>query len=731
VGFLEALFVNPWFLAAAAGAALPIALHLIYRRRSREMPFSSLKFLHSSVKRTAHRKRLEELLLLALRVALIVLLALALARPFLGSGASPGSRAYTSMVLVLDDSGSMTCEHNKKSRFARAKAAADKLLGGLDAGDSVLLRLAGGRRLEKYDQLTSDRAYVRDELVKSRCTLSRGDLAGQIAEGLEELAGQSDPNREIYVLTDMQRTALRGLSARLATLDDRRISVVFVDVSDPDFRNAAVTDVVVRSRTRAAGEPATVQAQVRNTCAAKISPMVRLFVDDRSVAQQSLELEPGTSGSISFPCHLGATGVHHGRVEISELGDSLAFDNRRYFRTEVLSRVGVLVVEPRARTPGPGESQPGSFYLLRALDPLGGRGLIRPQLKTPADAEKTDLTGFAAVILSGLREIPQLLGARLRKHVADGGGLIVFPPVGADAESYAAAFGDGGDGRGPVLAARLGQALKIAPAGPGEAVEGLAVTALDFTHQVLLPFKGPARAGFRRVRVRRGLRLVVPENSRDPELITLAGPRPYLVARDFGRGRSYLFASPADADSSSLPLQKVFLPLLYCMIYDLAELGERRNEYLVGGRALLSFAKHAGSPRVRLRPPDGRTLELETSGEEKSCSFGPLQDAGVYRYTLLPGGSRGSFVVNPDPDESELETVGRREMARLFAGFRHVEFCAGPDEVDKVVARVRGGRDFSGNILALLLALAVFECFFANYMTKTRGNAPPGAESGS
>ncbi|MHC4917630.1 MAG: BatA domain-containing protein, partial [Planctomycetota bacterium] len=45
MGFLTALFVNPAFLLAAAGAAVPVALHLIYRRRSQEMPFSSLKFL--------------------------------------------------------------------------------------------------------------------------------------------------------------------------------------------------------------------------------------------------------------------------------------------------------------------------------------------------------------------------------------------------------------------------------------------------------------------------------------------------------------------------------------------------------------------------------------------------------------------------------------------------------------------------------------------------------------
>jgi len=716
LGILEAVFVSPWLLTAALGAALPITLHLIYRRRSREIQFSSLKFLHRSVKRTAHRKRLEELLLLALRVGLIVLLALALARPFLGAGATPGSRSYTSAVVVLDDSGSMTCEHNGRSRFSRAKAAADQLLASLDDGDSVLLRLASGRQLEKYNRLTSNRAYISHELARSRCTLAKGDLAREIFDGASELAEQSDPNRELYVVTDMQRVALRGLGSRLARIDDRRVSVVFVDVSDDDFRNAAVGDVVVRSRTRAAGEPAVVQARVRNTCKRTVSPVVSLYVNDEKVAEQLLELEPRSTGSVSFPCHLGGAGVHHGRVELS--GDHLALDNRRYFRTEVLSRVRVLVVEEAS--PLGGNDKPPSFYLQRALDPFGGKGLVSPTLVTPTGAEMVKLGDYGAVILSGLKKIPAGLGSRLREYVRSGGGVIVFPPNRPDSASYTAAFGDLRDGNGPVLAAQLGKPLEIPEPREDTGPPGLGVSGLDTSHPVLLPFKGPAGSGFRQIRVHAGVRLVVPENSRDRELVTLQGALPYLVSRDFGRGRSYLFASPADTRSSSLPLQKVFLPLLHCMVYDLSELGERRNDYVVGSQATLSFPEHNGRLRVLLTPPDRRELEKATSGAENSVTFGPLNDPGIYRYALQPGGGGGSFAVNPDPEESELETVGRGEIEKLFSGFRHLKFCTGPQEIEKVVAAIRGGRDLSGTILALLLGIAVFECFFANHISGSR-----------
>ncbi len=720
-------FLNPAFLAVAAGAAIPIALHLIYRRRAREVPFGSLKFLHRSVKRTARRKRLEEILLLGLRVGLVLLLAGALARPFMGSGTAPGKRSAANMILVLDDSGSMTCEHNSKRRFARAKATAEKLLTGLEDGDLVLLRLASGRRLEKHRELTKERAQISHELARSGCTLARGDLAGQIAAGLEELVEKDSPNLELYVLTDMQRVALRGLSSRLARIKPRRTSVIFVDVSDPDFRNVAVTDLVVRSRTRAAGESAMVQAHLRNTCASPLSPAVSLYLEEDKIAEQVLELEPGSTGSVSFSCHLAAAGVHHGRVEVS--ADDLAFDNRRYFRTEVLSRVRVLVVENPANAPATAGGKPASFYLLRALDPLGGRGFLAPQLVSPEEAEKTSLKEYGAVLLSGLQRISPALSSRLRAYVAGGGGLIVFPPRRPDAGSYAAAFGDRDDGQGPILAASIGPPLKIPGAAAGGEAEGLGVSGLDTSHRLLLPFKGPAGTAFRQIRVRAGVQLLVPGKSRDGELITLQGAQPFLVSRDFAGGRSYLFASPADAKSSTLPLQKVFLPLLHCMVYDLAELGEQRSGYVIGSRATLSFPGDAGKVRVQLTTPDGQGLEQETSGQENSCSFGPLHDPGIYHYEVLPRGSKDSFAVNPDPDESDPESVSRSEIDRLFSGFRHVKFCNGPEGIEKVVASVRDGRDFSPGILALILALAVFECFFANYMTGSRSSGKNPSET--
>ena len=72
----------PAGLLALAALALPLLLHLARREEQRPVEFAALRWLQARV-RPRHRLRFEERLLLALRLLLVALLALLLARPVL------------------------------------------------------------------------------------------------------------------------------------------------------------------------------------------------------------------------------------------------------------------------------------------------------------------------------------------------------------------------------------------------------------------------------------------------------------------------------------------------------------------------------------------------------------------------------------------------------------------------------------------------------------------------
>src|SRR5690606_8188201 len=101
-------FLSPFFLLGALAAAVPILLHLRRRERRNVIVFPSLMFLRGSPPPDASRRRLDNLLLLALRVGVVLLLAFAFARPVLERVLPEGFLAGgRDVVLVLDISPSM------------------------------------------------------------------------------------------------------------------------------------------------------------------------------------------------------------------------------------------------------------------------------------------------------------------------------------------------------------------------------------------------------------------------------------------------------------------------------------------------------------------------------------------------------------------------------------------------------------------------------------------------
>ncbi|HPQ15584.1 MAG TPA: BatA and WFA domain-containing protein, partial [Bryobacteraceae bacterium] len=120
-------FLGPWFLAGLAAVGLPIWLHLLRKHRSTPRPFSSLMFFERRTQSSVKHRRLQYILLFALRTALLILLALAFANPYLRTSTPAGAASGGLLVLAIDQSFSM----REGDRLERAKREA---LARLEAG---------------------------------------------------------------------------------------------------------------------------------------------------------------------------------------------------------------------------------------------------------------------------------------------------------------------------------------------------------------------------------------------------------------------------------------------------------------------------------------------------------------------------------------------------------------------------------------------------------------------
>src|SRR5579871_778266 len=97
---------SPWFLAAFAGLAFPIYLHLLKRLSTTPKKWSSLMFFEAHSRPSTRHRRLRYLLLLSLRLAMLALIIAAFANPFINrsTAALAGNRL---VLLVVDNSFSM------------------------------------------------------------------------------------------------------------------------------------------------------------------------------------------------------------------------------------------------------------------------------------------------------------------------------------------------------------------------------------------------------------------------------------------------------------------------------------------------------------------------------------------------------------------------------------------------------------------------------------------------
>ena len=75
-------FIHLGFLAAGAAVAVPIVIHLLFKQRARRVEIGTVHFLRVVLRDQARRKKIRQWVLLALRVAGVLLLALLFARPY-------------------------------------------------------------------------------------------------------------------------------------------------------------------------------------------------------------------------------------------------------------------------------------------------------------------------------------------------------------------------------------------------------------------------------------------------------------------------------------------------------------------------------------------------------------------------------------------------------------------------------------------------------------------------
>src|SRR5215218_3247386 len=111
-------FLNAALLAGAAALAIPILIHIFHKSRFQVVKWGAMHLLEAVIRTNQRRIRIEQIILLVIRAAIPVLLALCMARPVWTGVQKLLGDTKTSTVVLLDNSYSMEGSHSGVSNFA-------------------------------------------------------------------------------------------------------------------------------------------------------------------------------------------------------------------------------------------------------------------------------------------------------------------------------------------------------------------------------------------------------------------------------------------------------------------------------------------------------------------------------------------------------------------------------------------------------------------------------------
>jgi len=729
-------FAAPFFLLAALAGLVPVTIHLIHRQKAKEVRFSTIRFLRLSVQKTRRRKYVDDVLLLAARVAVLVLVALGLARPAVsGLRAFLGGGKGLAVALVVDNSASMGQTDDGRPRFETARRAAEQILAMHREGDPIALLFTGGPPDPAQGRVHHSHEPIRQWLAQAKPSYERADLAARLLESRKLLDLAETNSKEIYVITDNQAAAWEGLKP--ANEDQSgahapksgEAPVVVVNVRRDPMLNVALQEIRLQSPAPSTGVPVRVSVEVKNASPVPLQRHLELWLDGaRQAVSPTLALPVGGTVRHEFRVIPERGGVHKGDVQLVE-DDASPLDNRLFFAIAVDQQVSVAVIKPRHQEIPYLED---SFYLERAMAPEGpGTGAVRIVSMTPDEAigngagAVNSLAEFAVVYGVNLPAPGIELAGRLRAYVHGGGHLVWV--CGANVESVAY-------NRMNVLAQGelLPTPLEPAKKATGPLGDGAPLGFLDEDYPPFAPLLEPASL-YRSVLVYQYVPMTWGPRSSGRVLARLEEGQPLLVELAVGSGSVLVLGTSMTADWSNLPLKPLFLPLVARLTFHLAGAQADRPPLLAGSPAVIPLGSGpARASEVEVIRPSGETIRLrghDTDGP--TLNYADTHDVGVYLFRL--GRSLSSRIqqqvavaVNVDPGESDPATLSQKELQSRF-GPHPLVYCETPADLRGAIHQLREGTNLSEGFLAAVLVVLVLEAFLANGSAARRAEATSGA----
>ena len=735
-------FLNPLFLFGLLAAGIPLVIHLWNRRRFVTIDFSSLMFLTAAHRENARRFQLKQLLILLLRMAIVALIALALARPFLTLGLPVASvRAKTDLVIVLDNSYSMAYQDVDGVRFEKAKTLAINILDTLRHGDSAALILMSDIPNPVFRQLTPDLESVTKAINDTEVSYRTTNVQPSLELAHEILAESEQLNKEIYLISDFTQNGWKNWS-RLPNRSGARISLI--SVTKGEAHNTSIKEIRPSNQLIGVNLPLQLNVTTMNHSVAPLEEnILTLFIGGEKEKTMRFSVAANESLNTTLTYNFFTPGTHIGYFTLTE--DRLNVDNRRYFALNVLGEVRVLCVGEEteyltlALNPHKNSRQQSVSVSNQQRDFLNARRLtadtmILPTQCTPAEFETFPLEDYDVIILADVSKISRQTNAQLQEFIRHGKSIIAFVSSRSNAKSY-------NDLSDVWLPAQLGAALTWTP--PQQ------VHTYREEHPVFDVFSSEGFSTQYAPQFYNGVTLYPLSESN--VIARFGDDTPFLVERSQGTSVVLLYncglltqqattsntndtSTATTAYTNDLLVNPYFLPMLQqSVLYTatasnnlLAWEGHVGDTYTAsypqsaGGKATIRLKNTAGEWNDNTSKPDESEVDNSTAvpiAEDGTLRFRGIERPGIYQIEVQTQNriQRDFFAANVDTTEGDLTEIPMEQAAARVGARTATDKEAEGTTIEADAYNInRHGREIWGELLILVICLMLLESFLSN-----------------
>lgn len=655
-------FIAPLFLAGLLAVGLPLWLHRFARDTRTKQPFASLMLLEQSQIQQSREHTLKYWLLLALRILLILLIALAFAQPVLPWRTPPLEAQDRKLhVIVMDTSLSM----QQGDHWQKAVEKAQSLIGAIKPADQGLLVSADSRvRVVAGPVNGGDAGELRSALATLKPTFSRLDY-GMLMTSVPSWLGNDRLKTELHVVTDMQRSATPlqfadleppvGVKLLLDAVGSAPTANQHVTNIGPTEKDANVFQVRVAGAAPA-GAPRTVVLSIdgkekgrkpltpaQGTVAAN-APVMQPDPDAGSAAGLATAAAPagnaasGTASSATPGTDIAAVsaapgaepistalfadldlgaGAHRATVRL-EPADALPQDDQFYSVIEHR--------EPRALIIGANASGDDVSYFAAAVGALTNPRLAVERTGSDAISQRA-LADYSALVVSDVGVLSGASVTSIQRYL-EGGGTVLM-----------------------TLGPRAARLDKIPLSGHTRSGRNLnsqgggwtgRVASVEQSHPALRDAQGWRSVRFFRY-------VAVEPQADDAALIRFEDGGPLLIERRVGAGRLLVLTSPLDREWNDLAIHPLFVRFIGEAARYLTSAAAAPNA-IVG--SILPLGLNASNGAQVFDPSGKRATALGDTSEKPRILADQI---GFYE---VRGGGRSDWIaVNADPRESELSRL--------------------------------------------------------------------------